>query len=123
MSGVFRLLLATLLALASVVPAAAEEQPAARAGFGYGTILNSLPDAALAHAGGFTTMSAFVAWSALEPTRGLYRFEQLDEWGRTAPNDLTNVIEAARANGMKVGLRLDAPPDWAGAVVYRLDPA
>jgi hypothetical protein len=118
-----RLILAALLALVSVTPAAADEPTAPRAGFGYGTILNSLPDAALAHAGGFTMMSAFVAWSAVEPTRGQFRFEQKDEWGGTAPNDLTNVIEAARSNGLKVGLRLDAPPDWAGTAVYRLDPS
>jgi len=68
-------------------------------------------------------MSAFVAWSGVEPAHGQFVFEQQDQWGRTAANDLTNVIEAARSNGMKVGLRLDAPPDWAGGAVYRLDPA
>src|SRR5262249_33152107 len=50
-------------------------------------------------------------------------FEQTDRWGRTQPNDLTNVLQAARANGLRVGLRLDAPPDWAGGAVYRLNPA
>src|SRR5437773_1739753 len=87
-----RLLLALLL-LPHATASAQEQQPAPRAGFGYGTILNSLPDAAIAHAAGFTTMSAFVAWSALEPTRGQFRFEQHDEWAQTAPNDLTNVVE------------------------------
>src|SRR5439155_1216186 len=33
------------------------------------------------------------------------------------------VLDAARANGLKVGLRLDAPPDWAGGAVCKLDPA
>jgi hypothetical protein len=89
----------------------------------YGTILNSLDDASFAHAGGFNLMSAYVAWSAVEPTRGQYLFEQHDQWGRTRANDLTNVVNAARANGLKVGLRLDAPPDWAGNAVYKLDPA
>jgi len=117
-----RLLLALLLVPHATV-SAQEQQPAPRAGFGYGTILNSLPDAALAHAAGFTTMSAFVAWSAVEPMRGQFRFEQHDEWGQTAPNDLTNVVEAARGNGLKVGLRLDGPPDWAATTVDRLDPA
>src|SRR5690349_14928992 len=87
---VLRSLLAALLALVSVAsaaPAGAEQQPAARTGFGYGVILNDLPDAPLAHAAGVTTMSAYVAWSAIEPTRGQFRFEQKDQWGGTAPND------------------------------------
>src|SRR5205085_4377254 len=59
----------------------------------------------------------------VEPARGQYIFEQQDQWGRTAANDLTNVITAARGSGLKVGLRLDAPPAWAGGAVYQLDPA
>jgi hypothetical protein len=73
--------------------------------------------------GGFTLLSAYVGWGSVEPVRGQFVFEQHDAWGRTAPNDLTNVINAARANGLRVGLRLDAPPAWAGTDVYRLDPA
>jgi len=117
-------LIAGLVALAVALPAAAQEQPAPpRPPFGYGVILNSLPEAALARAGGFTWMSAFVAWREIEPTRGQFIFEQKDKWDKTAQNDLTNVIEAARSNGLKVGLRLDAPPEWAGTKAYRLDPA
>lgn len=91
--------------------------------FSYGTILTSLDDAHFAHDGGFNVMSAYIAWSAVEPARGQYIFEQHDRWGQTAPNDLSNVVNAARANGLKVGFRLDAPPAWAGGAVYQLDPA
>jgi hypothetical protein len=115
-------LAALALALVLVVPASADTPPAASP-FGYGTILTSLDDAPLAHDGGFSLMSAYVAWSSVEPTRGQYIFETHDQWGQTSPNDLTNVINAARASNLKVGLRLDSPPAWAGGAVYRLDPA
>jgi hypothetical protein len=111
-----------LLLAASALPTTAQSAPP-RAGFAYGVILDALDNAPLAHAGGFSLMSAFVAWSAVEPSRGQFVFEQLDQWGRTAPNDLSNVLDTARANGLKVGLRLDQPPAWAGEAVYRLDPA
>jgi hypothetical protein len=90
--------------------------------FLYGAILNQLNNAPLAKSGGFNLMSAYITWSAVEPSRGQYLFDQHDQWGGTRPNDLTNVINAARANGLKLGLRLDSPPDWAGGAVYKLDP-
>jgi hypothetical protein len=116
---------AAALALATTValPVAADTtQPASRP-FNYGAILTSLNDASLAKQGGFTLMSAYVAWSAVEPTRGQYLFEQKDRWGRTQANDLTNVVDAARNHGLGLGLRLDSPPDWAGGAVYKLNPA
>lgn len=122
-------LTATSILISSAVPAHADEAAAVaassspRAPFSYGTILTALDNASLAHDGGFNVMSAYVAWSAVEPSRGQFVFEQHDQWGRTAANDLTNVVDAARGSGMKVGLRLDAPPAWAGGAVYRLDPA
>jgi hypothetical protein len=114
--------LALTLALMTTLPVAL---PAAVAssGFAYGTILNNLQDAPLARAAGFTSMSAYVSWRAIEPDRGQYIFEQHDRWGRTQANDLSNVLDVAKANGLKFGLRLDDPPDWAGGAVYRLDPA
>src|SRR5882762_4975760 len=123
---VFRTLFAWLLASSMLaggtLPVGAEDL-APRASFAYGTILTALENAPVARDGGFTLLSAYVAWRAVEPSRGQYIFEQRDQWGRTAANDLTNVLNAARENGLKVGLRLDAPPEWAGGAVYRLDPA
>jgi hypothetical protein len=110
------------VALTGARPAAAENAVTS-AGFMYGAILNSLDDASFAHKGGFNLMSAYVAWSAVEPARGQYLFEQHDRWGRIQANDLSNVVDAARANGLRVGLRLDSPPQWAADAVYKLDPA
>ena len=115
------LIAACALLLSAALPAAAADKP--RPAFLYGTILQSLDNAPLARDAGFTTMSAYVAWRNVEPARGQYVFEQQDQWGRTQANDLTNVINAARGSGLRVGLRLDAPPDWAGGAVYKLDPA
>jgi hypothetical protein len=122
---VIRGLAALVLALVVAVPVSADSTPTPTptSAFNYGTILTSLDDAPLAHAGGFNLMSAYVAWSSVEPTRGQYVFEEHDQWGQTSANDLTNVVNAARANNLKVGLRLDSPPAWAGGAVYRLDPA
>src|SRR4051812_7558441 len=108
-----------VLMLAAALPAAATDAPAARTGFLYGTILNALDDAPRARDAGFTTMSAYVGWRAVEPARGQFVFEQHDQWGRTQANDLTNVVNAASQAGLKVGLRLDDPPAWAGGAVYK----
>src|SRR5207248_10876170 len=64
--------LAVLLTLA--LPVAAEDAAVVpvQPGFTYGTILNGLEDASVARGGGFNLMSAFVAWSAVEPSRGRY---------------------------------------------------
>jgi hypothetical protein len=116
--------LATLTAtLGAALPAVAAGATPPPSQFAYGAIMTSLDDASLAHAGGFNLMSAYVSWSNVEPSRGTYVFEQHDQWGQTSANDLTNVVNAARANGLRVGLRLDAPPTWAGGAVYKLDPA
>lgn len=120
-----RLIPTLLLLLAFVVPAHAEEAaaPARSRAFEYGAIVHALDDASLARQGGFTVMSAYVGWRAVEPSRGQFVFEQTNQWGQTQANDLTNVLEAARGNGMRLGLRLDEPPEWAGGAVHRLDPA
>ena len=120
---VVSLLSAIVLGVAASPVSAENAATIAPSKFTYGAILSGLDDASLAREAGFNLMMAFVAWSAVEPTRGTYIFEQKDRWGRPQPNDLTNVIEAARANGLRVGLRLDSPPGWAGGGVYALDPA
>ncbi len=107
--------------LTTSLPAHAAEN-APRSGFAYGAILNALDNAPLARDAGFNLMSAYVSWRTVEPSRGQYIFEQRDQWGRPQANDLTNVINAARNSGLKVGLRLDDPPAWAGGAVYKLDP-
>jgi hypothetical protein len=112
---------ATLAIALSVVQPVAADAP--QTTFNYGTIVTELGDAPLARQGGFTLMSAYVAWSSVEPNRGQYIFEQKDQWGRPVANDLTNVVAAAQNNGLKIGLRLDSPPQWAGGAVYKLDPA
>ena len=105
-------------------PAAASAPPAQpRTGFAYGTILNMLRDAPLARDAGFSVMMAFINWGAIEPSRGQFLFEQKDRWGQPVANDLTNVLNAARANNLRVALRLDAPPAWAGGAPHRLNPA
>src|SRR5436853_5974523 len=102
---------AVLAGVVAALPAAADSTstPPQRT-FSYGTILTSLDDAHFAHDGGFNVMSAYIAWSSVEPTRGQYIFEGHDQWGQTSANDLTNVVNAARSNNLKVGLRLDSPP-------------
>ena len=111
------------ITLAAALPVtAADSAAAAPASFEYGTILTDLSHGSLARQGGFNVISAFVAWSAVEPSRGQYLFEQKDQWSQPVANDLTNVVNTAQKNGMKVGLRLDSPPQWAGGAVYALNP-
>jgi hypothetical protein len=52
--------------------------PAPRS-FSYGTILTSLDNVHFARDGGFDLMSAYVAWSTVEPERGKFLFEQHDK--------------------------------------------
>ena len=68
-------------------------------------------------------MAAHVAWSQVEPSRGRYLFKERTSWGAPVANDLTNVLTAAREAGLKVVLRVGAPPAWAGGAVHQLDPA
>jgi hypothetical protein len=115
-------LLAALLCALGGTPAVGNASPAP-APFAYGAHLRVLSSAPTARADGFTTMWSYVSWRAIEPARGQYLFEQKDQWGNTAPNDLTNALNAATTNKLSFALRLDDPPDWAGGAAYRLDPA
>jgi hypothetical protein len=77
----------------------------------------------LARDAGFGVMMAYVNWAQVEPSRGQYLFEQKDKWGQPVANDLTNVINAAKSNNMRLALRLDNPPGWTGGSVSRINPA
>jgi Cellulase (glycosyl hydrolase family 5) len=97
--------------------------PAARTDFPYGVLVADLSNAPRAHEAGFRVMTVTVSWRRTQPTRGEYPFEQKDQYGRTAANDLTNIVEAARNNGLKLGTRLIDPPDWAGGSPAHVNPA
>src|SRR5207244_1612402 len=85
-----------------VEQAAPVEQPApalpARTDFPYGVLVAELSNAPRAHEAGFRVMATTVSWRRTQPTRGQYPFEQTDQFGRTAANDVTNIIDAARNN-------------------------
>lgn len=70
----------------------------------------------LAREAGFTHAKMIVNWPRLEPKRGQYTFEQTDQ------NDLDNVIRAADGEGMKLVLRVDGAPEWAGGKPAKADP-
>jgi polysaccharide biosynthesis protein PslG len=94
-----------------------------RADFPYGVLLADMGNAPRASEAGFRVMATTVSWRRTQPMRGVYPFEQTDQWGQTAPNDVTNLITAATRNGMKLGFRLIDPPDWAGSAPARVEPA
>src|SRR5215204_6285065 len=98
-------------------------QPQPRPEFAYGVLVADLGNAPRAREAGFRVLATTVSWRRTQPTRGQYPFEQTDQWGQTAPNDVTNVVNAARANGLKLGFRLIDPPDWAGGNPARVSPA
>jgi hypothetical protein len=99
------------------------QPPNARPDFPYGVLLADIGNAPRAREAGFRVMATTVSWRRTQPTRGQYPFEQTDQWGQTAPNDVTNIVNAARANGLRLGFRLIDPPDWAGGSPARVSPA
>jgi hypothetical protein len=109
-------------ATSTPVPPARARRPAGQ--FIYGAVLGN-PEATVnqARAAGLTHFSAYVPWRTIEPSRGHFVFEQMESWGKPQANDLTNVINAARAAGLKVVFRLDEPPEWAGGKPYRVSPS
>ncbi len=94
-----------------------------RSDFPYGVLLADIGNTPRAREAGFRVMATTVSWKRTQPTRGSYPFEQTDQWGQTAPNDITNLISVATRNGMKFGFRLIDPPDWAGGSPARVEPA
>jgi hypothetical protein len=91
--------------------------------FIYGTHLSAIDHAALARKDGFRLMWAYVPWQQVEPTRGNFLFRTQDRWGKPQPNALSNVVSAAADNGMKLILRVDEVPGWAGGNPAHLDPS
>src|SRR5207244_337600 len=90
--------------------------------FVYGTHISALDHAATAHQDGFRLMWGYVPWQQVEPNRGDFLFRKQDKWGKPLPNALTNVINAAAQADMKIILRLDEVPGWAGGNPAHLDP-
>ncbi|HEV2123951.1 MAG TPA: hypothetical protein VGW38_14395, partial [Chloroflexota bacterium] len=91
--------------------------------FIYGAVVgNPTSTASQAKSAGLTHISAFVPWKNVEPRKGHFLFKQMESWGEPVANDLTNVLNAAKANGLKLVFRLDSPPDWAGGALYKLNP-
>jgi hypothetical protein len=125
--------------LGSLEPAAAQSEPddagqavddgqpmplaSGRADFPYGVLVADIGNAPLAHSAGFRVMASTVSWARTEAGRGQYPFEQKDQYGRAAANDVTNLINAANSNGLKFGFRLIEPPGWAGGSPARVNPA
>jgi hypothetical protein len=70
----------------------------------------------LAREAGFTHAKMIVQWARLEPRRGRYTFAQSPE------NDLDNLMDAAGEQGLKLVLRVDGAPEWAGGKPSRADP-
>jgi hypothetical protein len=91
--------------------------------FVYGAHLSGIDHAGMAHDDGFKLMWGYVAWQQVEPQRGTFLFKQQDQWGKPQANALTNVVDAANKGGMKVILRLDEVPAWAGGNPAHLDPS
>jgi hypothetical protein len=86
--------------------------------FFYGAMVAGLDHAGKLPAAGFSHMWAFVAWSTVVGQKsGEFKFNPSS--GSVIPNDLTNVLTAARNDHLKVVLRLDSPP---GGSVSGLSP-
>jgi hypothetical protein len=68
-------------------------------------------------------MWGYVPWQQVEPNRGEFLFRKQDKWGKPLPNALTNVVSAAADSNMKLILRVDEVPGWAGGHPAQLDPS
>ena len=69
----------------------------------------------MAREAGFTHAKMIIHWPRLEPRRGRYTFRE------TSENDLDNVMKAARGGDMKLVVRVDGTPDWAGGKPSKAD--
>ncbi|MCC7104182.1 MAG: cellulase family glycosylhydrolase [Chloroflexi bacterium] len=57
---------------------------------------------------GFTHAKMVLHWPAVEPSSGNFL------WKQTKENDLDNILKAARAQDMRLVVRVDEVPGWAG---------
>lgn len=109
------------------VPAAADHftlaGPRPSGEFVYGTHVSALDHASMAARNGFRLMWGYVSWRQVEPERGTFLFRKQDKWGKPLPNALTNVVNAAAGANMKLILRVDEVPEWAGGNPAHLDPS
>ncbi|MDP8924436.1 MAG: glycoside hydrolase family 5 protein, partial [Chloroflexota bacterium] len=99
-------------AASAVGPYSPVQAPIVRAAgdFTYGVIVDTTNPRSmrLARQAGFTHAKMIIRWPSVEPRRGRYR------WEETAQNDLDNVIKAARGGDMRLIVRVDGVPGWAG---------
>ena len=114
---------AAIAALAVVPPPFSIASPRPNGEFVYGTHVSGIDHASLAQKDGFKLMWAYVPWQQVEPERGTFLFRRQDKWGKPEPNALSNVVSAAADAGMKLILRVDEVPNWAGGNPAHLDPA
>src|SRR5439155_18393218 len=102
---------AALLACAALVGAAPPAGAGAAAGGPVRGVIVETADQrsmGLARGAGFALAKMIVGWQSLEPTPGAY------QWERTDQNDFDNILRAARAAGLRLVVRVDGVPGWAG---------
>ncbi|MCC7371122.1 MAG: cellulase family glycosylhydrolase [Chloroflexi bacterium] len=115
--GVTLLVLGVLTTSLPSTPALAQSSGEAFDDFAVGIIVDTTNprSMAMAREGGFTHAKMIVNWARLEPRRGRYTFRESSE------NDLDNVMKAARGEDMKLVVRVDGAPDWAGGKPSKAD--
>lgn len=115
--GVLVLVLAVLTTSLPSTPALAQSGNSALDDFAVGIIVDTTNprSMSMAREGGFTHVKMIVNWARMEPRRGRYTFLE------TSENDLDNVMKAARAEDLKLVIRVDGAPDWAGGKPSKVD--
>lgn len=78
--------------------------------FAYGVIVDTtdLRSMKAAREAGFTHTKMVLHWPPVEPSPGEFM------WKQTKENDLDNVLKSARSQDMKLIVRVDGVPGWAG---------
>lgn len=104
------LALAALLALGLLGLPAPDRRAEAASDFAWGVIVDTTDARSMkmAREAGFTHAKMMLQWANVEPAPGDY------VWNRTKENDFDNIMKAARNEGMKLVVRVDGVPAWAG---------